>query len=104
MAKEYVNMRNLRFLMHEIFQAENLSKNPYYDGYNKDVIDMTLDTAKKLGNDLYFPVYAEMDRKKPHLDNGVVTVHENIRKIMDAMGEGGWISAPSPPPQTGGRN
>jgi alkylation response protein AidB-like acyl-CoA dehydrogenase len=95
MAKEYVNMRNVRFVLHEVFAAENLSKNPYYGDYTKEVIDMTIDTAKKLGDDLFFPIYTEMDKKKPHLENGVVTVHDGVRKIMDAMGEGGWISAPS---------
>ncbi len=94
MAKEYVNMRNLRFTLHEVFGAENLSKNSYFADYTKEVIDMTIDTAKKIGDDLYFPIYTEMDKKKPKLENGVVIVHEDVRKIMDAMGEGGWIAAP----------
>lgn len=96
MAKEYVNIRNLRFLLHEVFAVENFSKNPYYADYGKEVVDMTIDTAKKIGDELFFPIYTEMDKKKPKLENGVVTVHDDIRKIMDAMGEGGWINAPVP--------
>lgn len=95
MAKEYVNMRNLRFLLHEVMEAEKLSKSTRYADYSKEVMDMTIDTAKKLGDDLFFPIYTEMDKKKPKLENGVVTVHEGVRKIMDAMGEGGWINAPA---------
>jgi alkylation response protein AidB-like acyl-CoA dehydrogenase len=94
MAKQYVSMRNLRFLLHEVFNAESLTQYPYFADHSKETFDMTLDAAKQIGDNLLFPIYVEMDKDKPHYEDGTIKVHPKIKEILATFGEGGWLNAP----------
>lgn len=93
MAKEYMSMRNLRFLLHEVLDVEQLTKYERYSEHTKEMFDIMLDTAKQLSDNLLFPIYTEMDEKKPVMVDGVVRVHPQIKTIMKELGESGWIVA-----------
>ena len=93
MARKYVSKRNLEFMLYEVFDAPGLTRYPYYAQHNKKVFDLTLAAALKLGKDLLNPIFEEMDRKAPFLENGRVKVHPAVRTIMAQFGEGGWIAA-----------
>jgi len=96
MAEKFVNERNIRFLLYEVFDALSLTKHPRYADHSREVFDMVLDTALKLGRDLFKPALREMDRNQPEFVNGRVKVHPQIKEIMKICGEGGWISATAP--------
>lgn len=93
MAKQYISMRNLRYLLYEVFDSLELTKHPEFDAHNKDTFEMTLDAAKQIGDNLLFPTYEEMDRKKPKYEDGTIKVHPQMREILNTFGEGGWINA-----------
>lgn len=94
MAKQYVSMRNLRFLCYEVFDGPGLTRFPFHEAYNKDTYEMTLDAAKQIGDTYLFPLYEEMDKKKPKYEDGTIKVHPKMREIIGAYGEAGWINAP----------
>jgi butyryl-CoA dehydrogenase len=60
------------------------------------MFDMVLKAAVKLGKDLLFPIFEEMDRNQPELVDGEVKVHPSVKTIMKEFGEGGWISSRVP--------
>ncbi len=93
MAKEYMSMRNLRFLLHEVLNVEQLTKYEKYAEHTKDGFDMMLDSAKQISDNLLFPIYTEMDEKKPEMVDGEVHVHPDMKRIMKEVGESGWIVA-----------
>ena len=93
MAKEYMSMRNLRFQLHEVLNVEQLTKFSKYSEHTKDGFDMMLDSAKQISDNLLFPIYTEMDEKKPEMIDGEVHVHPDMKKIMKEVGESGWIVA-----------
>ena len=93
MAKEYMSMRNLRFQLHEVLNVEQLTKYERYAEHTKDGFDMMLDSAKQISDNLLFPIYTEMDEKKPEMVDGEVHVHPDMEKIMKEVGESGWIVA-----------
>ncbi len=93
MAKEYMSMRNLRFLLHEVMNVEQLTKYERYSEHNKEMFDLMLDTAKQIADNLMFPIYTEMDEKKPTMGDGIVHVHPQIKDIMREIGQSGWIVA-----------
>ncbi len=93
MARKYVSMRNLRFLLHEMFKVAELGKSPYFARHNLTTYKLVLDEALKLGDKLLHPIFEEMDRKPPELVNGEVVVHPLTRKILSEFGKSGWISA-----------
>ena len=82
MAKEYMSMRNLRFQLHEVLNVEQLTKFNRYSEHTKDGFDMMLDSAKQISDNLLFPIYTEMDEKKPEMVDGEVRVHPDMKKIM----------------------
>ena len=93
MAKEYMSMRNLRFLLHEVINVEELTKFERYKDHNKDGFDMMLDSAKQISDNLLFPIYEEMDKQPPKMGDNLVHVHPGVKEVMKETGESGWIVA-----------
>jgi butyryl-CoA dehydrogenase len=100
-ATRFVSERNIKFLLYEVFDVESLTKYEYYSEHNRKMFDMVLKAAVKLGKDLLFPVFEEMDRNQPELVNGEVKVHPSVKTIMKEFGGGGWISSRVPFDQDG---
>ena len=96
MAAKFISERNIKFLLYEVFDVESLTEYEYYREHNRKMFDMVLKAAVKLGKDLLFPIFEEMDRQQPELLNGKVKVHPSVKTIMKEFGEGGWISSRVP--------
>ncbi len=96
MAEKFVSERNLSFLLYEVFDASSLIKYPRYAEHSREVFDMIIETALKLGKDHFKPTLREMDKNQPEFVDGHVKVHPKVRDIMRICGEGGWISATAP--------
>jgi butyryl-CoA dehydrogenase len=93
MPRQYLNFRNVQFLLYEVFEATALNQYPYYQDHNKETFDMVLEAAKQLADKHLHPYFMEMDRKPPHYAKGKIYVHPQIKALMKLYGEGGWISA-----------
>jgi butyryl-CoA dehydrogenase len=100
-AAKFVSERNIKFLLYEVFDVESLTKYEYYSEHNRKMFDMVLKAAVKLGKDLLYPIFEEMDKNQPELVNGEVKVHPAVKTIMKEFGEGGWISSRVPFDQDG---
>jgi len=96
LADKFVSERNLRFLLYEVFDASSLLKYPRYADHSREAFDMILETALKLGRDLFKPILQEMDKNQPEFADGRVKVHPKVKEIMQICGSGGWISATAP--------
>lgn len=93
MQGKFISEKNVKFLLYEVFDSESLCTAEPYTQHNRKMFDMVISEAIKLARNLYYPVFAEMDRKGPEYQNGNVIVHPQVRKIMREAGEGGWIGA-----------
>jgi len=93
MAEKFFSERNIKFMLYEVFDTESLLKHPYFADHSREVLDMVLDAAVKLGKKTLKPLFVEMDRNPPALVEGQVKVHPEIRSILQQFGEGGWIAA-----------
>jgi butyryl-CoA dehydrogenase len=96
MTDKLASKRNLEFLLYEVFDAESLTRHPYYREHNREIFDMILETAFKLARALLLPRFGEMDKVPPELVNGEVRVNPVVRTFMRECGEGGWIAANAP--------
>ncbi|ACL05026.1 Acyl-CoA dehydrogenase domain protein [Desulfatibacillum aliphaticivorans] len=96
MADKFYSERNLKFLLYEVFDAASLTKYDYYSEHNKKMFDMVLAEADKLAKKMMRPILEEMDRNPPELEDGSIRVHDDVRKILDECGKGGWITASKP--------
>ena len=96
MAEKFVSDRNIRFLLYEVFDAPSLLEYSRYADHSGEAFDMIVETALKLGRDLFRPSFREMDKNQPEFINGRVKVHPQVKEIMQICGSGGWISATAP--------
>jgi len=88
---QYYSRRNLNFLLHEVFNAADLTKYPYYSAHDRETFDMTIDAATQIADNIMFPYFRDVDRNQPELRNGKVTVHPKIGEYLKALGEAGLI-------------
>ena len=101
MPAKFISERNIKFLLYEVFDVESMTEYEFYSEHNRKMFDMVLKAAVKLGKDLLFPIFEEMDRNQPELVDGEVKVHPSVKTIMKEFGEGGWISSRFPFDQDG---
>jgi alkylation response protein AidB-like acyl-CoA dehydrogenase len=92
-AEQFLSMRNLKFLLYEVLDAESLCDLPYFSEHDREIFDMALDTGLKLGTEDLFPAFAAMDKEHPAFVDGTVRVSPVVRKLFEDCGEGGWIGA-----------
>jgi alkylation response protein AidB-like acyl-CoA dehydrogenase len=95
-AEKFISERNVKFMLYEVFDAESLTQYDYYAEHGREIFDLVLDTALKLGRDILQPLLREMDQNPPRFIDGEVKVHSMVREWMRTCGEGGWISAHAP--------
>ncbi len=96
MTSQYLNYRNLRFTILEMLEADKLNRFAYYADYDKEAFEMSLDAAKQIADTHMYPFYVEMDRKKAYFENGTVKTHPQLKTLIKAVADGGWISAHAP--------
>ena len=93
MATTYFSKRNLHFLLHEVFKAEDLAQYEYFSGYDREAFNLALDSAIYIADTLMHPHLKAVDKNQPELRNGRVTVHPKVKEYLKAMGEAGLIGA-----------
>jgi alkylation response protein AidB-like acyl-CoA dehydrogenase len=93
MSRKYYSKENLKFLLYDVHQCEQLLQYPYFSDHDRASFDLFLDATEDVANEHFLPIFTEMDRQEPQLKDGRIRVHSNMRQIMRLMGEGGWISS-----------
>ena len=96
MAERFVSERNLKFMLYEVFDVEALTRYEYFREHDREILDMVLETALRIGKELLQPTLGEMDKNPPEFIDGKVKVHPMVRPFMKECGEGGWIAAGAP--------
>lgn len=91
MAKKYISVENLKFLLNEVFNVNEVLEAPYYAETDGEAVDMILDAATDLSDRYLFPHYTEIDRKDHTFKDGKVDIHPKILEFIKAMGEAGFI-------------
>ena len=87
----YFSRRNLDFLLHEVFQAADLTKYDYFNAHDKETFSMAIDSMTKVADNLMYPHFKDIDRNQPELKDGKVTVPASIKAYIKAMGDAGLI-------------
>ncbi|GAB4409088.1 MAG: acyl-CoA dehydrogenase [Bacteroidia bacterium] len=101
MNRAYVNMKDIRFLLHDVHKLDEVLGLPYFAAHDLESMDFMLDTAKQLADTYLFPYYESMDRDEPELDGDNIRVHDSVLPFIQAMGEGGWFGAVAPEAEGG---
>lgn len=96
MAAKFASEKNIRFLLHDVFDIQSITAFDRYADHTPKTIDMAVKAAFQFAKEKLFPIFGEMDRNQPQFSNGQVTVHPAVKEILREAGEGGWIAARFP--------
>ena len=62
MATKFMSVRNLRFLLYEVFDLASLARYDYYREYDRKMLDMVLQAASELAERLLWPCFPKKHR------------------------------------------
>ncbi|WP_396633891.1 acyl-CoA dehydrogenase [Maribacter sp. R86514] len=92
MANQYVDLETLKFLLYKVHNIEEVLEQERYAEYDKESIEMLLNSVKDFSDKELFPYFREMDEQPAHFKDGEIVVHPQVNKYMKAAGEMGFIS------------
>ncbi len=101
MAQQIADRRDVSFVLHEMMEAEKLSKTEKFAEFNKKTIDLIVSEARHLAIKEILPTQALGD-EGCRFENGKVFVPESFHKIMALFKEGEWL-AMADDPEYGGQ-
>lgn len=93
MATQYIDMDTLRFLLYDVHEVDQLLAKERFNAYDKEAIDLLLDSVKDLSDKEMFPYIREMDEKPAYYENGRIVIHPQFEKVLKMVGEMGLIGA-----------
>lgn len=90
MANLLVDERDVKFVLHEQLNIEDLCRADKYAEFSRETFDMVLDAAQKLAENELWPTNAAGDKTGVKLENGQVRVPDSFHKAYQHYCEGGW--------------
>ncbi len=94
MARQYISMENLRFLLYEVHEIDKLiSYERFSHVGGKEEIDLLINAAKDIADKEMFPFFKEMDTHPVIYKDGKIHSHPQLKNIFKAVGDAGWFSS-----------
>jgi alkylation response protein AidB-like acyl-CoA dehydrogenase len=93
MANQYMSMETLRFMMYNVHNTEALFDRERYQEYDRETIDIYLDSIKDFSDKELFPYIKEMDEKPAYWKDGTIIVHPQFEKLLPMAGEMGLVGS-----------
>lgn len=86
-------LRDLRFILHEVFNAEKVwAQLPQLqEAVDSETADAILEEAAKVTGQLIAPLSRNGDEQGAQWDNGVVTTPDGFKEAYSTYIEGGWV-------------
>jgi alkylation response protein AidB-like acyl-CoA dehydrogenase len=92
---------DIRFVLHEVLNVEQLSEMPGFEDATRDLIDPVLEEGAKICQDVLFPLNQSGDAEGCTYSDGNVTTPKGFIEAYQTFIEGGW-SGLSADPEYGG--
>lgn len=91
MGNQYMSMENLRFWMFDVHNVEALFELERFQDYDRESIEMFLQSLKDFADASLYPFFTAMDEKPVRFDNGKVLAHPQLKNIIAKAAELGWL-------------
>ncbi|MFO7749847.1 MAG: acyl-CoA dehydrogenase [Desulfobacteraceae bacterium] len=92
MAQSIADRRDQEFVLHEVLEAEKLSRHEVFEDFNKKTMDMVIKEARNLAVKEILPTTKEGDEQGCTLENGKVTIPGSFHKPYELFCQGEWIA------------
>ena len=88
---------NIKFVLHDLLNVEQLSNIPDYEEATRDLINPIIEEGAKLCEQTLFPLNQSGDKEECHFDNGKVTTPKGFKEAYELFTQGGWCGLSSDP-------
>jgi alkylation response protein AidB-like acyl-CoA dehydrogenase len=95
-------LRDMRFVLHEMYDSASLSTLPGLEDVTPELIDSILEEAGKFAENMLLPINASGDEEGCTYENGVVRTPKGFKEAYRAFADGGW-TAMAAVPEFGGQ-
>lgn len=85
-------LRDMSFVMRELFDFKTIQALPTYEETTDDLIDAILNEAGKFCENILFPLNHSGDQEGCHYDNGVVRTPAGFKDAYKQSVEAGWLA------------
>ncbi len=93
MTVEFMNRRNLNFVLYEMLDAEGLTKHPLYSEHSRETFEAVIDVAEQIAREKFYPHMMASDAQEPVLVDGKVQLIPEIKEALAAYAEAGFLAA-----------
>ncbi|WP_160152983.1 acyl-CoA dehydrogenase [Microbulbifer sp. ALW1] len=93
MSAQYLNDRDIEFLLYEFLDTEALLQRPRYREHTREVFSATLDTAKAIAEKYFANHYSKGDAHEPTFDGEKVTLIPETAEAWKAFADAGFLAA-----------
>jgi len=83
-------LRDMRFVLNEFLQVQNLSNLPGFAEATPDLIDAILEEGAKLHSEVIHPINQSGDKEGCRHEGDRVTTPKGFKEAYDTYSEGGW--------------
>jgi len=90
-------MDNIKFILHDVLEAEKLTEIPGYEDATTELVDQILEEGGRLCENVLFPINQSGDQEGCKLENGVVTTPQGFKEAYQQFIQGGWCGVSSDP-------
>ena len=90
-------IENIKFILHDVLNAQELSALPGYEDVSADLIDQILEEGGKICEEVLFPLNQSGDQEGCTYENGVVRTPKGFKEAYDTFAERGWCGLSSDP-------
>jgi alkylation response protein AidB-like acyl-CoA dehydrogenase len=90
-------LRDMRFLLHELFADQPFGELEHFAEFTPDLLDAVLEEAARLTQEVLLPLNMSGDAEGCRLENGVVRTPTGFKQAYDQFVEGGWAALAADP-------
>ena len=94
MAVYQAPLREIRFVLYELFDGAELARLPGYEQATPELIDAVLEEAAKLCERELFPLNLSGDAEGCHFENGIVRTPKGFKEAYRIYADGGYSGTP----------
>ena len=88
---------NIKFILHDVLNASQLSELPGYEDVSEDLMDQIIEEGGKICEEVLFPLNQSGDQEGCTLENGVVRTPKGFKEAYETFAEGGWCGLAGDP-------
>ena len=92
---------DIRFVLHDVLKADQLSSLAGYEDFSGELGDQILEEGGKICEQVLFPINLSGDQEGCRFENGVVYTPKGFKEAYDTFAQGGWCGL-SADPEYGG--